>query len=72
MGWKETLNFLPLGEVLRRSEEVHQQLLDYVAGIPDYLITADTRFRKRLRLDTYGHYPLHAAVIREWREHTGT
>jgi hypothetical protein len=23
--------------------------------------------RRRLRLDTYGHYPTHAEAIREWR-----
>jgi hypothetical protein len=28
----------------------------------------DTRFRHRLRLDTYGHYPQHADAIKKWRE----
>ena len=59
---------LSLGEVLRRSEEVHNRLLDYLSSVPEDLIATDTRFRKRLRLDTYGHYPIHTAVIREWRE----
>jgi hypothetical protein len=27
----------------------------------------DTRLRRRLRLDTHGHYLLHARAIREWR-----
>jgi hypothetical protein len=58
---------LPLAEVLQRAEEVHGRLLDYVSSVPDELIATDTRFRKRLRLDTYGHYPLHAEVIKEWR-----
>ena len=30
--------------------------------------TRETRFRRRLRLDTYSHYPKHARAIREWRE----
>jgi hypothetical protein len=59
---------LPLDEVLRRSAEVHGRLLEYISSVPDELITTDTRFRKRLRLDTYGHYPLHARVIDAWRE----
>lgn len=61
---------LPLAEVLKHSDEVHRQLFDYIARIPEDLVTTDTRFRKRLRLDTYGHYPRHAKVIREWRERT--
>ena len=31
-------------------------------------LTRETRFRRRLRLDTYGHYPKHAEAIRRWRE----
>jgi len=58
---------LPLSEVLERSAQVHRQLLDYLARVPEDLVTTDTPFRKRLRLDTYGHYPRHAKVIREWR-----
>jgi hypothetical protein len=58
---------LPLAEVLQRAEEVHCRLLDYVSSVPEELIATDTPFRKRLRLDTYGHYPLHAEVIKEWR-----
>lgn len=59
---------LSLADVLRRHEAVHARLVDYVAGIPDELFTTETRFRRRLRLDTYGHYPKHARAIRQWRE----
>ncbi|MBP1636454.1 MAG: hypothetical protein H6Q10_3028, partial [Acidobacteria bacterium] len=32
---------------------------------------SDTRFRRRLRADTYGHYPHHTRAIRSWREGQG-
>lgn len=60
-----------LEEVLRQLEEVHQRLVDYVAAAPPELVDRETRFRRRLRLDTYGHYPKHAKAIRAWRERTG-
>ena len=58
---------LPLAEVLRRRDEVHARLVAYVRAAPEELYVRETRFRRRLRLDTYGHYPLHAAAIRAWR-----
>jgi hypothetical protein len=58
---------LPPGEVLRQLDAVHAQLRDYVNGVPEEQFTRETRFRHRLRLDTYSHYPLHARMIREWR-----
>ncbi|MDP3910733.1 MAG: DinB family protein [Gemmatimonadales bacterium] len=59
---------LPLAEVLRRRDEVHARLVAYVRAAPEELYVRETRFRRRLRLDTYGHYPLHAAAIRAWRQ----
>jgi hypothetical protein len=58
---------LSLTEVLRRRDDVHAQLVAYVRDAPAELYARETRFRRRLRLDTYGHYPLHAAAIRAWR-----
>jgi hypothetical protein len=58
---------LALVDVLRQHHEVHARVMDYVAGVPEDLIRRETRFRRRLRFDTYGHYPLHAAGIRRWR-----
>ncbi len=58
---------LSLAEVLRQHGDVHARLVDYVRGAPEELYTRETRFRRRLRLDTYGHYPIHARAIREWR-----
>jgi hypothetical protein len=57
-----------LSDVLRQLDETHRQLLDYLQSVPEEHFTRETRFRHRLRLDTYSHYPLHARAIREWRE----
>jgi len=59
---------LSLSEVLRQHDEVHERLVRYVGNAPEKLFATDTRFRRRLRLDTYGHYPVHAKAIRAWRE----
>src|SRR5207302_4263076 len=57
-----------LAQVLVQQDEVHRRLVALVAGVPDEQATGETRLRRRLRLDTYGHYPKHAAAIRAWRE----
>jgi hypothetical protein len=62
---------LSLSEVLRQHDEVHARLLEYVRGAPEELYARETRFRRRLRLDTFAHYPIHAKAIREWRQRTG-
>ncbi len=59
---------LSLDDALRQQDETHRQLIDYLQGVPEEQFTRETRFRRRLRLDTYSHYPLHAAMIRAWRE----
>jgi len=58
---------LSLREVLDQHAEVHRRLVAYVERAPEELFTRETRFRRRLRLDTYGHYPKHAQAIRAWR-----
>ncbi|MGH7657467.1 MAG: DinB family protein [Gemmatimonadales bacterium] len=62
---------LSLAEVRRQHDEVHEKLVKYVRCAPGELYARETRFRRRLRLDTYGHYPLHTRVILEWRQHLG-
>ena len=62
---------LSLIEVLRQFDQVHGQLIDCVQGAPEELFTRETSFRRRLRLDTYRHYAIHARAIREWREASG-
>jgi hypothetical protein len=58
---------LSLSDVLRQQEETHRRLIDYVQSAPEEQFTRETRFRRRLRLDTYSHYPKHAMAIRAWR-----
>jgi hypothetical protein len=58
---------LSLAEVLRQHGEIHERLTAYVRDAPEELFTRETRFRRRLRLDTYAHYPIHAEAIRRWR-----
>lgn len=60
---------LSLEEVLELHQSTHARLLDYLAGVPETAIATETRFRRRLRLDTWGHYPIHTEHIRAWREH---
>jgi hypothetical protein len=58
---------LPLSDVLRARDETHHRLVIYIERAPEGQFTSDTRFRRRLRLDTYNHYPKHARAIRAWR-----
>ena len=59
---------LSLDQVLRQRDETHHRLIDFVQTVPEDQIARETRFRRRLRLDTYSHYPKHAEAIRKWRE----
>jgi hypothetical protein len=59
---------LSLSEVMKQMDATHLRLLGYLQGVPEEHFTSETRFRRRLRLDTYSHYPIHAQAIREWRE----
>lgn len=60
-----------LADVMARLDETHARLLAYVAAAPEEQFTTDTRFRRRIRLDTYGHYPVHTQAISEWRVSNG-
>lgn len=62
---------LSLDEVLRQQDEVHGRLIELVSRAPLDQASGETRFKRRLRLDTYGHYPKHAAAIRKWRQRIG-
>lgn len=59
---------LPLAEVQRQLDDTHRRLVEFLQDVPEEHFARETRFRHRLRLDTYSHYPLHAAAIRDWRE----
>lgn len=58
-------------DVLRQFEDVHRQLVAYIAQAPEDQFAVETRFRRRIRLDTYSHYPHHAQAIRQWRAQVG-
>jgi hypothetical protein len=59
---------LPLSEVLRRRDDTHARLVEFLRRVPESECGGDTRFRRRLRLDTYGHYAVHTNAIRQWGE----
>ena len=59
---------LSLAEVLRQLEETHLRLVEYVRATPTDQMAGRSRFVRRLRLDTYRHYRLHADAIRAWRQ----
>ena len=58
---------LPLAEVYRQQEEIHRQIVDAIVRTPDPQLAHESRYRRRLRLDTYSHYPRHTEAIRRWR-----
>jgi hypothetical protein len=58
---------LSLAAVRRQLDETHRRLIDFVRRAPDDQLRRESRFRRRLRLDAYGHYPQHAEAIRQWR-----
>ena len=61
-----------LARVQQRLEDTHAQLIEYLHSIPDEQFASDTRFYRRLKLDTYGHYAIHEGAIWDWRRRTGT
>ncbi len=58
---------LSLSAVLTERDDTHRRLIAYIQTVPEEQFTRETRFRRRLRLDTYSHYPLHTAAIQLWR-----
>jgi hypothetical protein len=68
----ERRKHLSLVEVIREQDLTHRRLIALIEAAPDDQITGETKWRHRLRLDTYGHYPKHAAAIRRWRERRQT
>jgi len=62
---------LPLAQILEEMHDVHRRLIAYLESVPLGQFQEETRFRHRLRLDTYSHYPIHAKSIWRWREKQG-
>ena len=59
---------LSLDEVRHEFAETHRRLIDYLLGLPPGEVMVNDRFKRRLRLDTHGHYPIHTADILAWRD----
>lgn len=59
---------LKLSEVRYQLEKTHGRLIEYLQAVPEEHFASGTRFRRRLRLDTYSHYPLHTREIAAWRD----
>jgi len=64
----QKMRHLTLSEVRKQLDETHRRLIEYLQGVPEEQFTSETRFSRRLRLDTYSHYPIHTQAIRMWRE----
>lgn len=62
---------LSLAQVLQEMYDVHRRLIVYTESVPLVPFQGETRCRRRLRLDTYCHYPIHAKAIWKWREKQG-
>lgn len=55
--------YLSLAELLQRHAETHRRLIEFLLTVPEDQFSLETRFRRRLRLDTYGHYSVHTREI---------
>lgn len=59
---------LSLSEVIQKRDFIHAKLLEFIREVKQEYFLKENRFRRRLRLDTYGHYREHAQAIRNWKE----
>ena len=62
---------LSLGEARSRLTDSHKRLVELVAGMPEEWWERENPVRRRLRLDTYGHYRIHTRGVLEWRKENG-
>lgn len=60
-----------LAQVRERLDLTHQRLMEFIREVPEEQFKTETRFRRRLRADSFGHYPLHTQAILAWRERMG-
>jgi hypothetical protein len=59
---------LSLPDVLAQQDDTHRRLIDFIYSVPEDQFSRESRFRRRLRLDTYSHYPIHTRAIQEWHQ----
>lgn len=62
---------LTLAEVKAEADVTHQRLLDYLLSLDVAHWVGHEKFRRRLKLDTWGHYPIHTTDITRWRTEHG-
>ncbi|MBM3944422.1 MAG: ClbS/DfsB family four-helix bundle protein [SAR202 cluster bacterium] len=62
---------LPLQQVLEDSDRTHRKVLRFLTTLTDEELAAERPFRRKVRGDTYGHYPEHTASILAWRKANG-
>ena len=58
---------LSLPQARQALAETHQRLLALIDSVPESWFESETRFRHRLRLDTWAHYPEHTQAVLAWR-----
>jgi hypothetical protein len=58
---------LALDVVKEELRQTHERLVAFLEQVPEDAFVGESRFRRRLRLDTYRHYREHAAQISAWR-----
>ena len=68
--WQEHRALSPV-RAWQRFHENHHRLIVLLATVPEDHYATETRFRRRLRLDTYGHYSEHRRQILAWRQSRG-
>ena len=62
---------LSLERLRLEMDATHQRLLALLDRVPEPAYAREGRFLKRLRLDAYGHWRLHAEDVRRWRASQG-
>lgn len=62
---------MPLEETHRQFLETHERLLTFLNAVPQHHYMTETRFRRRLRVDTYRHYTEHRRQVVAWRQAKG-
>jgi hypothetical protein len=67
----EQVRELALADVLAQSGATHRRLVTYLETVSEEEFARENRFRRRLRLDTYSHYPIHTEQIWQWRAKWG-
>ncbi len=63
---------LSLEDVQSQLMETHHMLMSVVAEMAEEHWATETRIRRRLRIDTYGHYLLRRDQIMDWRREKGS